>query len=317
VSRLPQVELPTIRTITPDEFERFLVEPLPPRDLEAARKFLRMQLDTGETRPEWCFVLESGGKFVARVLCYTFPGAHPEYGIYYFRFMPEMPLAERKSFILEVTKRMHDLYGARSFTHQQRTSSDRYDENVALFRACGFTHSSSRILYKLDLTTKSFGAVPSELTERSVTDAGEDEFLRAFQIITADTLDTEDRLRNETFGAYGGAKSFFEMMIVRDTSCDRWKLYYAPSGEIAGLSIPQFFGTSTDATIGYLGITPGYREKGYAKAILNRAHQLLAEDGALRMFDECDAQNIPAKRTIEQAGYTFEYEKEHWILTIG
>jgi RimJ/RimL family protein N-acetyltransferase len=303
-----------IHPIRYEEIERFISEPVKPSNLEDVRQFFDMQLETGETNLSWCFALDDGIKFSARIAYYTFPGVHPEYGIGMFAFDPLLNENELTEFLNKTTQSMNSLNGASIFTLEVRKPSARYEEIVPLFRSAGFAYSSARVRFNLDLGSHPPNErLPQELIERSGDEAGEEEFIKALAIITSDSLDTEDQLRIRTFGLLEAAKNYFIMERSRDTSIERWKLYYTLENDFAGLVIPQLFGNNkTHGTIGHIGVNPTMRRKGYGSAILSRAHAILFNAGVTTMVDECDSLNIPSRKILQQTGYVPQYEKEYY-----
>lgn len=307
-----------VRSISIGELERFICEPEQPENLERVRAFFKRQLESGETKPEWCYVLDNGANFLARIIVFTFPEAHPEYGITYFAFERELSFENRTSFIRKVTQKMHQQVGATIFTHEQRTSSEKYDSNIKLLQGAGFSLSSSRLRYTLNVSSfEPLTELPIELTEHSIADVGAEEFIKALQIVISNSSDTEDILRINEHGAENAARQFFEMLSTRDSFLERWKMYLTSSGEFVGLVIPQFLGNRTDiGTVGYIGVNPPVRSKGYGGLILRRAVSMLAQAGAIEMIDECDSANTSGIRILEQTGYERQYEKELWKLSI-
>ncbi|HEY6171766.1 MAG TPA: GNAT family N-acetyltransferase [Candidatus Kapabacteria bacterium] len=308
-----------VRSISIGELDRFISEPEEPENLERVRTFFIKQLESGETRPEWCFVLDNGANFLARIIVFTFPRAHPEYGITFFAFDRELSFGSRASFIKEVALRMHEKVGASIFTHEQRTSSEKYNANIALLQGAGFSLCSSRLRYTLDVSSfEPLIKLPAELIEHSIADVGTEEFIKALPVIISNSLDSEDILRIKEYGAVNAARHFYQMLSSRDTSLEQWKIYFTSTGDLIGVVIPQFFGDSKDTgTIGYIGINPTMRSKGYGRLILKRALSIMAQEGALKMVDECDSANASAAHILEQIGYKRQYEKEIRKLVIG
>lgn len=303
-----------IRSIEESGIDRFLSEPIKPQDIEAFRSFFNMQLKTGETKLQWCFVLDNGLRFSARILFATFPGMHPEYGAMMFAADESLSNDNCIEFLSKTTEMMKSLIGASIFTLEARTSSINYQRHVSLFRSAGFEYSSARTRYNLDLQVNTPTTImPMDFTEVSADQAGEEEFIRGLGIITSNSLDTEDRLRIEQFGVETAAKNFYVMERSRDTSIEKWKLFYTQAGNFAGLVIPQFFGNNKEqGTIGHIGIDPSIRGKGFGRAILSRAHKILADEGVVTMVDECDILNVPAAKILLRTGYMFQYQKEYY-----
>lgn len=273
-----------------------------------------MQFETGESKNDWCFVLSDESKFLARILFFTFPGMHPEYGLKFFAVDKSLSRNATITFIHDALMSMNKLNGASIFTLEVQNPGENFVERTELFQSAGFSFSSARTRYHLDLQEQYSNIIlPQELTERSAQEVGDEEFIRGLAIITTESLDTEDRLRIKSYGALQGAKKYFTMERSRDLNMNRWKLYYTLSGEFAGLVIPQFLGKSkTTGTIGHIGVTPLLRGKGFGRSILLRAHQILVADGAITMVDECDDLNFPIKAILEQTGYQKQYVKEYY-----
>lgn len=307
------------RNISIEDIDRFICEPVQPENVDTIKAFVLKQFERGETRPEWCFIIDEGPKYLARAICFTFPGWHPEYRISFVAFDEALELERRASFLHDVADRMGKQSGASTFTYEIRTSNEKYDATIGLLRQAGFSCSSSRLRYRLDVSSFDLlRELPPQLKERSFADVGKEKFIEAFQVITNSSFDTEDVLRNIQYGRVDAARHFFDMLCSRDSSLDRWRLYINPHNEFVGIVIPQLLGDSTSiGTVGYIGVETSMRAKGYGGLILRRAVSILAEAGVAEMVDECDSINRSAIKLLEDAGYKRQYEKELWKLVMA
>ena len=84
-----------------------------------------------------------------------------------------------------------------------------------------------------------------------------------------------------------------------------WKLAYTAAGAFAGLVAPlKMWGDI--GTLGYIGVVPEQRGKGYGMVLLQQGHADLHLEGVQRVIADTDALNLPMQRTFEKAGYQLQ-----------
>ncbi|MEU1287907.1 GNAT family N-acetyltransferase [Kitasatospora sp. NPDC005856] len=81
-----------------------------------------------------------------------------------------------------------------------------------------------------------------------------------------------------------------------------WRTARTPGGEVVGFAVPSR--NHASPVVGYLGVLPEHRGRGYAAEILAETTRILAtEAGARRVRADADLTNTPMAATFERLGY--------------
>lgn len=100
------------------------------------------------------------------------------------------------------------------------------------------------------------------------------------------------------------ATARFEIEQMRDFPGPRewWRAAYTPDGEPVGFVLPTRAGD--DHAIGYLGVVPEHRGRGYGHDLLGEGTRFLAiEQDAARIDANTDVGNVPMAAAFARAGY--------------
>jgi len=96
----------------------------------------------------------------------------------------------------------------------------------------------------------------------------------------------------------------FVMGALSKSLRDMFKGYVAiEDGKIVGLTLIQRHGTTNTWVVGTVGVLPGYRRRGLARATLEKALELMKERGAERTWLGVINGNTPAQRLYESLGF--------------
>ncbi|MET8685466.1 GNAT family N-acetyltransferase [Streptomyces sp. NPDC004732] len=128
-------------------------------------------------------------------------------------------------------------------------------------------------------------------------------FVGLFRGVLADTLDAASRQEADRIGAEAQARG--DVAFYRDDMPGKrswWRIARTPDGEVVGFVIPSR--NQTASVIGYLGVLPVHRGRGYADDLLAEATRLLvAETDARLIRADTDLTNTPMAAAFERAGY--------------
>ncbi|CAA9212438.1 MAG: hypothetical protein AVDCRST_MAG41-44 [uncultured Corynebacteriales bacterium] len=100
------------------------------------------------------------------------------------------------------------------------------------------------------------------------------------------------------------ATARFEVEQTRDFPAPRewWRAAYTPGGEPAGFVLPTRDGGLH--AVGYLGVVPEHRGRGYVDDLLGVGTRFLAvEQDADRIVANTDVGNLPMAAAFARAGY--------------
>jgi RimJ/RimL family protein N-acetyltransferase len=80
-----------------------------------------------------------------------------------------------------------------------------------------------------------------------------------------------------------------------------WRLAFDEQGELAGIALPS--ANDAGPVVGYLGVVPGHRGRGYVDDLLAEITRFHAGRGVQRITADTDMGNTPMARAFERAGY--------------
>ena len=129
----------------------------------------------------------------------------------------------------------------------------------------------------------------------------DDVFLDAFRRVAVGSLDQETREDIANLGSEGQARSTLACNHGMRGDRGWWRIARTRDGELVGVTIPS--ANEDFPVIGYLGVVPEQRGRGYAVDLLTEATRILAAHGARTIRSDTDAANLPMASAFERAGY--------------
>ncbi|AYN37718.1 GNAT family N-acetyltransferase [Streptomyces dangxiongensis] len=165
-------------------------------------------------------------------------------------------------------------------------------------RRAGLTEEVERLRYEW---TPGAG-LPAPATRLEFRPDSDDEaFLEAFKQIAVGSLDIATLRELPVLGADRQAREDLEFYLSCPGKREWWRLAYTPEGELAGMAIPS--ATPYNRNVGYLGVVPAMRGRGYIDEVLGEITRLHAADGAELITATTDTTNTPMAAAFERAGY--------------
>jgi GNAT superfamily N-acetyltransferase len=130
----------------------------------------------------------------------------------------------------------------------------------------------------------------------------DDVFLDVFRQIAVGSLDVITRREVALLGADRQAREDMGIYLSMPGDRDWWRLAYtAADGRLAGMILPN---RNTDsAVVGYLGVLPGLRGRGYISDLVAETTRFHAGRGEPRIAATTDTTNLPMAAAFERAGY--------------
>ncbi|MEV4949391.1 GNAT family N-acetyltransferase [Streptomyces sp. NPDC053755] len=294
-----------IRTARPDELPALLEHPGDAERNAATRAYLGMLLDTGCTRPEWCLVAEDGaGRLVGSVVLWTLPGQDVPYACVLFEAPADEP--ETGAALLEAAVAKARACGADELEHvvdspAQAPQFQRDPERRGvLLRESGFRVVRDGRRFALRVP----GTLPADddrLTFRSLADLGPEPFVDLLAELLAETADARLGADVKRWGARQAAARLFEETAELRHEPAWWEIGYDADGSPAVISLPAE--NPSVAVIGFVGVAPAHRGKGYAASAVVRGTRILAANGAEEIRGDCDAANTAMAKAFTRAGY--------------
>jgi RimJ/RimL family protein N-acetyltransferase len=167
----------------------------------------------------------------------------------------------------------------------------------AAARSTGLSHHLERLRYEW---TSDAALLPSP-ARLIFSNEPDDVFLNLFERVATATLDYGTRESVARLGLEGHARETLDCHRSMRGERAWWRIARTDSGEIAGFTIPS--ANEDWPVIGYLGVVPEMRGRGYAVDLLVEATHILAANGAERIRADTDTPNLPMAKSFERAGY--------------
>ncbi|WP_234335801.1 MULTISPECIES: GNAT family N-acetyltransferase [unclassified Streptomyces] len=269
---------------------------------------LKDGLESGHYRPEWTWIAEDDGKLLARAVWWGLPdGAHP---LALDCLYVHESVGDRQALATRLIVSAHERFRARGMTRLpefhlfSRTDGNpaqtaaALDWRIGAAAAAGLTDVLRRLRYEWTAGDRP-PAAPERLVFRPEPD--DEVFLAAFREVAAQTLDTTTRRAVARHGVAKAARD--DLAGYRDMPGDRawWRLAHTPDGTLAGLLVPSR--NDQSFVVGYLGVVPALRGRGYVDELLAQTTRILLDAGARRITADTDLVNRPMAAAFDRAGY--------------
>jgi ribosomal protein S18 acetylase RimI-like enzyme len=311
-----------LRPIVAAERERFASVGTPPEHTAGVLAYLEHLLAVGATRIEWCLLAVEGDRPLGRVALWALPGAGAPSDLVLLEAPWEEADLAHGTRLLEAALARARALGTRQVGHvldsppqapQWQLAPER---RAALLERAGFALARETLRFAWHAAA---GAPPHEsgrLVYRTLEEVGADAFVAAIARVTDGTLDRRLRSDQERLGAAGAARALFELLRALEYEPGWWQLAYTSSGALAGLSMPaRAQGT---AVIGYVGVVPEQRGRGYIDDLLARATAVLHAGGAATIVADTDTGNAPMAAAFRRMGYAqFATRREYFLDLAG
>ncbi|MGW7136752.1 GNAT family N-acetyltransferase [Streptomyces xanthophaeus] len=295
----------SIRTALPHELPALLEHPGDTERNAATRAYLEQLLAVKCTRPEWCLVAEDGqGQLVGSVVLWTLPGQEVPYALVLFEAPADS--AETGAALLDAAAAKAREFGAQELEHvvdspAQAPQFQRGPERRAeLLRGSGFGVMRDGRRFRL----RAQGELPPDdarLQFRSLADLGPGPFVGLLENLLAETADARLAADVRQYGLRGAAERLFEETAELRHEPHWWEIGYDPDGTPAVISLPAE--NPSVAVIGFVGVAPAHRGKGYAASAVLRGTRILLAQGADEIRGDCDAANTAMAKAFTRAGY--------------
>jgi len=292
-----------IRHATPaemDDLAGFTVDD-PVGSVDAER--FREEVAAGRMRPEWAWFAADGSRIVARALWWGRADSVDPLALDCLHVLAEVP--DRAALGAGLLSRGHAEFGAAPQFELGLRAGWREDPAIAVAvawradaaRAAGLTEAVERLQYEW---TPAAG-VPGP-SGRLVFGPGEDEeFLAVFRRVAAGSLDVATQRDLAVMGADRQARGDLEFYRSCPGERSWWRLAQTTGGELAGFAIPS--ATPYHRNVGYLGVVPELRGRGYVDDLLGEITRIHAAGGADCITATTDVSNTPMAAAFDRANY--------------
>ena len=299
-----------IRPTTDADLDRVLACPVDePVGLVPPDRY-RGELARGQYRPEWTWVAEDAGRILARATWWGF--GHAVYPVVLDCVYADGSLPGRAALAAELIAA-----GQRALRRPDSPVTPGYEINLppgwrsdpAVVTAFGWRRdAASRAGLTDELERIRFEWTPDAGLPRPSgrlafrPEPDDDAFADVFRQIAAGSLDVMTRREVAALGGARQAREDMEIYLAMPGDRDWWRLAYrAADGQLAGMILPNR--NTESAVVGYLGIVPGLRGRGYIHDLVAETTRFHAGRGEPRIAATTDTTNRPMATAFERAGY--------------
>ncbi|MBE1485928.1 GNAT family N-acetyltransferase [Plantactinospora soyae] len=295
-----------IRTAHPEEIPALVQYPDDVERNDATRAYLTDLLAKGCTRPQWCLVAEGGGHLVGSVVLWALPGGEVPTDV----VLLEAPWADPEPAVglalLTEAAVVAGRHGATGLGHvvdspaqAPQFQRDR-ERRIDLLSRAGFAVARDGRRFRW-LAGAELPAPDPRLHFRSLAELGPEPFVDLLAALLADTADARLGADVRRHGVRRAAELLFEESAELDHEPQWWEIGYAADGSPAVVSLPAR--SPAFPVIGFVGVAPAHRGRGYSRSVVARGTSILVENGATEIRGDCDVQNVAMYKGFQRAGY--------------
>lgn len=269
----------------------------------------RSDLAARRCRPEWSWVAEQDGRVVARALWWGLPDSPAPLALECLQVEASAPdrvdlaVGLLHTGLAELTGR--GLVGAPPYTlvltggwHSDSAIAAAVAWRREAVRQLGFTQELERLRYEWT-PQDGAAAASSRLVLRPEPD--DEVVVEVLRRIAQGSLDVQTRQDVRAGGPERQARGDLDFYRSMPGERSWWRLASTADGRLAGLALPSC--TAYDPNVGYLGVVPELRGRGYVDDLLAEITRFHAARGAQRITGTTDATNTPMAAAFSRAGY--------------
>lgn len=304
-----------IRTIRPEELDRFAALHLDPVANTEARAYLDRELEAGHIRIEWCFVAEDSEEFLGRVAYWALAAAEFPDAIALLDLPWEKGAVPTGDYLLRETLAPFAAKGAPHVDYSLREPSAWHrlpGHQRVVLEQLGF-----RLMRDAKRYTWAAAAVSAphrpRLSYRTLGEVGDEAFVEAIARVSKDTLDRWIATEREELGAEPAARTYLRESKSLRYEPGWWQLGYTADGQLAGLIMMA--ANNAGPVVDYIGVVPELRGQGLVDDLLGQGLRALQVAGEQAVRADTDTGNWPIQRALERAG--FQPVATHWDYQRG
>jgi RimJ/RimL family protein N-acetyltransferase len=270
--------------------------------------YLQQMLQQGSVRLEWCFVAEEARQIIGTLAYWALPTAEKPTDIVLLTVPWERAdfLSVGTQLLEETLQTIQQTYPIEGIGHvlDQPPMKPQWqffpEQRLALLQHMGFQIVRNALRFEWRADTGPL-IVPQRLVFRSLRELDADTFIAAIEQVSAQTFDQWIQQDRELYGPKQQARDFFADLQRMEYDPSWWQLAYTPQNELVGLVMPTK--NPSMAVIGYIGIVPGFRGKGYVNDLLASGTASLYHAGFTTIRADTDESNLPMANAFRRAGY--------------
>lgn len=274
----------------------------PVASVDACR--VRAEAAAGRIRPEWTWFAQDGSRIVARALWWGREDSERPLTLDCLHVVPEVP--DRAALATELLLRAHTEFDTKP-EYQLIVPAGGRAEDSAVVDAVAWRHDAARaagltdVVERLRYEWTPASGVPAPSGRLVFRPASDGEFLAVFRQVAVGSLDVATQRDLAVMDADSQARA--DLRFYESCPGERgwWRLAETTDGEWVGFAIPS--ATPYDRNVGYLGVLPELRGRGYVDDILGEITRMHAADGADRITATTDVSNTPMAAAFDRSNY--------------
>ncbi|MFF5081731.1 GNAT family N-acetyltransferase [Actinoplanes sp. NPDC000266] len=277
------------RTMAEGELGRVL------KCLDDPARFERL-LETGGYRPEWTWLAVDGDAIEGVAVWWGFPTSERPLALDTLWAAPDVP--DPAELWAALIRRVPPPFEFHLFTlpgHEQ-------DRDVTLRLAAAELAGLSDVNERLRYQWTAADPLPRRSARLTFEPEPDDEkFAAVFASISEGSLDVDTRAGVARLGALEHAREDIALYKQMRGPRDQWRVAFDQRGEVVGVAMPS--ANDGGPVVGFVGVVPGQRGRGYADDLLAEITHILAEEGATTIRADTDKVNTPMAASFERCGY--------------
>jgi ribosomal protein S18 acetylase RimI-like enzyme len=291
------------RSIVPAEFDRVTAWVVSePVGWIPADRYLT-ELAENMYRPEWTWIAEVGDRVVGRALWWG--PSDSAYPVALDCLDVDPAVGERTAVAAELIRAALAVFGrpvqyaikAAGGWRDDPATSAAVEWRRAAAHAAGLTLEVERLQFEWAPAD----GVPPVAGALRFAEAADEKFLPVFTRIAEGSLDFQTRTSVAAKGVDATAREEMDFYLGAPGKREWWRIAYTHEGEVAGMAIPS--ATPYNVNVGYLGVVPEFRGRGYVDEILAEITRMHAANGESRITATTDVGNAPMAAAFRRAGY--------------
>jgi ribosomal protein S18 acetylase RimI-like enzyme len=253
-------------------------------------------LKTRNYRPEWTWLAVDGDEIAGVAVWWGFPTGDAPLALDTLWASPGV--ADPVPLWAALIRRMPPPFEYHIFTLPER----RDDPSVALRLAAADAAGLSTVTERLRYQWTADDPLPRRSTRLVFTAEPSDAvFADVFEQISVGSLDVATREGVARLGAAAYAREDVDLYRQMRGPRDRWRLAHDRAGNLVGVALPS--ANDGGPVVGYVGVVPAQRGRGYADDLLAEITHLLVADGATTIRADTDRTNTPMAASFDRLGY--------------
>ncbi len=265
--------------------------------------------ESGESRPEWCFVLERRDERIGRIGYRVTETCPPEYlgdlppmELFGFGWQMRWEEAEDDMRLLlsESLRQVGAAFPQILEIRIQKELHDRPDRRVEVLLSMGWELFQEKAGYLWMREDQVAPPSPARLRFVTLAEVGDEMYEDVMARCGQGTLDRNDRY----YWRLAGAANWAAVMMgyAGPDDRERW-LLGLEAGEPVGYVGVSAFDEQDTATIAHIGVVPAFRGMGYVNDLLTAGTAAARDAGFAAILSDVDTLNAPMRKAMIRAGH--------------